>query len=156
MARTYTKSKTIEQRIWEKVNKTKTCWLWTASTKNGYGVIGDTGEILNRYAHRYSWELHNNKKIPNGLCALHRCDIRSCVNPKHLFLGTKKDNIHDCLKKGRFTIGEKHPSTSLTNEKVIAIRKNILNLTHHDLSIEYGVSRVTITNILNRNSWKHL
>lgn len=76
------------------------CWLWTGMlTTSGYGGYTDNGKV--RVASRLSWELHEGP-IPPGLCVLHRCDVRPCVNPAHLFLGTKGDNNRDCAAKGRY------------------------------------------------------
>lgn len=76
-----------------------TCWEWTGKRSwNGYGRTS-----INRRqtgAHQMSWEIHNGK-IPDGMCVLHKCDNRGCVNPNHLFLGTKKDNTKDMMNKGR-------------------------------------------------------
>lgn len=91
----------IGQRFWANVDKTLghgpqgTCWVWTACAIKGYGYISRT------LAHRVSWEIHNSP-IPEGLCVLHKCDNPPCVNPEHLFLGTKKDNILDAVAKGRW------------------------------------------------------
>ena len=93
-------------RYWSRVTKTSSCWNWTGSTINtGYGVLFVQGRL--RTAHRLSWELHHGP-IPEGLCVLHRCDNRTCVNPSHLFLGTKKQNTQDMLSKGRHGHGEEH------------------------------------------------
>ena len=101
--------KPIEDRFWEKVSKEDGCWNWVGSTQGfGYGYL-HTGDKTNRKpvsAHRYSWALHNGP-IPDGLWVLHKCDNPSCVNPDHLFLGDRTDNMRDCAAKGRVrTVGK--------------------------------------------------
>lgn len=79
------------------------CWLWLASVwrRSGYGRIHyGTGHGKSLRAHRVSYELYCGP-IPSGLLVLHRCDVRSCVNPNHLFLGTHTDNVRDAVKKKR-------------------------------------------------------
>lgn len=106
-ARSY-RSMPAEERFWSKVDKNGPearpglgpCWLWTAFVKdNGYGNFG-RGAGDGVYSHRYSFELASGA-IPEGLCVLHRCDVRHCVRPDHLFLGTELDNAQDRDAKGR-------------------------------------------------------
>lgn len=89
------------KRFWSSVDKDgeNGCWLWTRGrNEHGYGVLDrKSGSGL---AHRYSWELANGP-IPTGLQVLHRCDNPPCVNPEHLFLGTRLDNMADMTAKGR-------------------------------------------------------
>ena len=86
-------------RFWDKVVKTDTCWLWVGSkTAQGYGRFRIGKKLF--LSHRVSWNLIN-EEIPHELCALHTCDNPSCVNPEHLFLGTKKDNAQDKINKKR-------------------------------------------------------
>lgn len=85
------------------------CWLWQAKLeKTGYGRARYQGKKYG--AHQLSWILHNGP-IPKGLFVCHKCDVPSCVNPNHLFLGTPKDNTEDMTAKqrhaGRFQKG--HP-----------------------------------------------
>ena len=82
-------------RFWSKVDKTGSCWVWTARCdKDGYG------QFDGKQAHRtiYSWEIG---EIPVGLLVCHSCDNPPCVNPSHLWLGTAKDNAQDRENKGR-------------------------------------------------------
>ena len=79
------------------------CWMWTGATMSkGYGKVMITTAPKTTYlegAHRLSWLLHNGP-IPEGKQVLHKCDVRSCVNPEHLFVGTNQDNIQDRIAKG--------------------------------------------------------
>ena len=76
------------------------CWLWIGGlTRGGYGNFRwDTTKV--RRAHRASWEIYK-ETIPEGLQVCHRCDVVSCVNPDHLFLGTQTENLKDMVNKGR-------------------------------------------------------
>jgi len=87
------------QSFWAEVEKTDGCWLWRAAlSTNGYGQTSRDGVQIR--AHRLAWELERGP-IPVGLLVLHRCDVPTCVNPDHLFLGTNKDNSRDMAAKGR-------------------------------------------------------
>lgn len=80
------------------------CWLWTASTNwAGYGRMVVGSRTTGRRAvgaHRLSHELFIGP-IPEGADVCHRCDTPSCVNPSHLFAGTKRENMQDMVAKGR-------------------------------------------------------
>jgi hypothetical protein len=125
------------------------CWLWTSSTNfYGYGVLWwGTGRLM---AHRLSWRLANGE-IPGGLVACHKCDVRCCVNPDHLFLGTQVDNMQDCSRKERF------PHSRLNAEKVRAARLRMADgescLT---VARSFGVGEATMYDIRARITWKHV
>ena len=91
--------RTAEARFWVKVNKTDTCWEWTAHKLfNGYGRFSINCKT--DYAHRISWQFATGE-YPTGKQVLHTCDNPSCVNPDHLFLGTLDDNMADRNNKNR-------------------------------------------------------
>jgi hypothetical protein len=91
------------------------CWEWIGGKNNiGYGMFRDGPKM--RTAHRVSYEIFNNKKIPKYMCVLHKCDNPRCVNPDHLWLGSHKDNTKDMIHKGRskyfgnrYRLGSKMP-----------------------------------------------
>ena len=90
-------------RFWSRVDKrgANECWEWKGQLRwDGYGrfIIGRKPQ----WTHRYSWELHNGKKIPPNGHILHSCHNPACVNPKHLSLGTHKENMAQMQKEGRF------------------------------------------------------
>ena len=99
------------------------CWEYQGATNNvGYGMIRDEKKM--RTTHRVSYEEHNDTKIPAGMCVCHQCDNPKCVNPAHLWLGTRKQNMDDMVAKGRgaqwggFTgNGRVHPRLGKTNPK---------------------------------------
>lgn len=132
------------------------CWEWTSfRDPNGYGRINIKNKPV--LAHRLSWEIHKDN-IPKGLCVLHGCDNPGCVSPRHLFLGTQKDNVADCIRKGRdnygLVLGEKHGCSKLTEKDVLAIRSS--EETGVILAKRYGVSTATISDVRKGHIWKHL
>lgn len=142
--------------FWDKVSKTDTCWLWIASVNHaGYGMFGwkKDNRTVHISAHRCSWILHNGP-IHDDLHVLHTCDVRNCVNPDHLFLGTNLDNKRDMVEKGRQAKGERQASAKLTQQQVLEIRSlSEAGESYHRIASYFGVSRVQISNIVHRRAW---
>lgn len=146
-----------EPRFWSYINKTDSCWIWTGTLTRGYGVLNANGHL--NLAHRLSYELTHGP-ISDDLCVLHHCDTPACVNPVHLFLGTRTDNAADKVSKGRQSHsmglpGASNPAAKLTQADVDEIRlqrdKGARNI---DLAVEFGVNKETIGNIVRRVTWK--
>ena len=144
----------IHERFLKYTNKTDGCWLWTAGINHaGYGRMSRTRKLGPALAHRISYELHVGK-IPKNRCVLHICDVPRCVNPKHLYLGTRIDNAKDRVDRGRATKGEKCSWALVTEKDVRAIRASKeMQVT---LAARYGVSTTCIRHIIRRLNWKHV
>jgi hypothetical protein len=148
------------ERLQEKyrVNDITGCWEWTASIKrNGYGQIGIPGPKPTMLdAHRASWIVHNGP-IPHKMLVLHTCDVKTCVNPAHLWLGTQRNNMQDCLRKGRFDRvkklrGESHYAARLTWDQVEAIRADTRR--QIDIAADYGIRQGYVSGIKLYKKWR--
>ncbi len=145
-------------RFWLKVDKSKGCWLWTPpSSAHGYGQLKINGRPV--AAHRISWVIHNGQ-IPLEAYVLHRCDVRNCVNPDHLFIGSHEENMRDMIKKGRHSHpkGEKNSNAKLTEMQIYQIRElyDSGGYTYKSISELYGVKSAAIGKIVGLKTWGHL
>src|SRR3990167_11374075 len=110
-----------KKRLFSKIKKDKGCWNWNAGLfQNGYGSISINDKTYK--VSRVMYELSFGK-IPKGMLVCHRCDNKKCINPKHLFLGTHKENMLDMVKKGRQSKGEDNGRNKLTEKEIKKIRK---------------------------------
>lgn len=132
------------ERFWKHVVKSAGdgCWLWIGGTNDrGYGRfhVTETDRKQLIYAHRFSFELHRGA-IPEGLQVLHECDTPACVNPQHLFAGTRSDNMQDMVSKGRY-VGR----LKLTDDIVNAIRT--AEGSHRSVARRFGISESHVRSI---------
>lgn len=139
------------------VNARSGCWEWQLTGDGkGYGFIAlpPRGSGCRR-AHRVMWEAVHGP-VPPGLCVLHSCDNRGCVNPDHLRLGTHQENIADRHAKGRdaHLCGEKSPVAKLTAEQVRYARAHRDRMTIRAMARSFGVCENTVGNAIRRYSWK--
>lgn len=153
-----TQPELFKQRIMSKIDihGLEECWLWTgAKFKAGYGRINSGGKFLR--SNRVVWELFNGK-IPPGMCICHTCDTPSCCNPKHLFLGTHKDNAQDCLIKGRMnpSKGEGRYNAKLSEAQALEIISSNGRVSDKEFSKLFSVHPATVRAIRTGMRWKHL
>ena len=151
----------IDTTFWEKVEVRgpDECWTWqAASTTRGYGIY-TRGKLGKRrvYAHRYVYEMLVGP-ILDGMFCMHKCDNPSCVNPKHLTVGTCSDNLRDMVMKGRSSRGEKRWCAKLTEDDVRAIRARYATgkVSTYRLADEYGASQSAIQLVVHHKTWKHV
>lgn len=146
----------IEERFWGKVNKTDTCWLWVGSEHSDYhyGIFWINQQPFR--AHVYSWYLtHGN--IPPNKDVLHKCNVRLCVNPEHLYIGTALDNARDRTRAGVITgnQGEARYNHKLTELQVKQIRRLYTSgITQEDIAKQYNVSRPLISMVCSHRIWR--
>jgi len=154
--------------FWQKVRKAgpDECWEWTACIGfGGYGKVS-VGNRRTEAAHRVAYFLANGDIPDDKPCILHRCDNRKCVNPSHLFAGTKRENTHDMYAKGRACQqtgtwtpqrGSTNTNAKLDESKVLAIRAKLAEgIDAYTIAAEYGVSPGLIYHIKHRRNWTHV
>lgn len=127
------------------------CWIWLGSlSRIGYGSIKIDGKTTK--AHRASWIAHRGE-IPAGLKVLHKCDVRCCINPDHLFIGTQADNVHDMISKGRRPSfrGVLNGRSKLNAEQVREIRA--ASGTNVAIARQFGVGKSMVSYIRNGSYW---
>ena len=129
------------------------CWPWALASR-GYGVLRGAG------AHRLSWAAVNGP-IPSGLMICHHCDNPPCVNPRHLYAGTAKDNMRDAKQRGRLKMGPRRQpgvwpksfilprgARKLSLDSIEQIKRWRLLKTPLELAREFGVSENTVRQII--------
>lgn len=140
------------------------CWGWSGNLNNkGYTSVQivRNGRAKNYLCHRLSYLIHKGR-IPKGLDVMHSCDNPVCTNPRHLDVGTRKDNMMDAARKGRAKgtslPGESNPNSILTDDLVRYIRSVYSGggVTQHALASSLGLTRAVVADVVGYRSWKHV
>lgn len=162
--------------FWSHVDKTRgrgpngDCWIWVGSIdkskRGGYGLCRNDGRI--QKAHRASWYIASGS-IPENLQVLHHCDVRNCVNPDHLFLGTNQDNVDDKLSKGRHhrgelassyanpVRGEENWNAKFSDEQILEMRRLYSDgVKIMEIADKYIAKRHVVSMIVHGDRWAHL
>jgi hypothetical protein len=149
----------VSERFWSHVDRRgpDDCWLWKgARFSSGYGRVRMGGGTIT--AHRLGWVLAHGD-IPVDIQVCHRCDNPPCCNPAHLFAATCRDNIADCITKGRRADhrGVKHPCAKLTEADVLEIRRRWeAREPLAAIAPDFGITRAMVSIIGLRRAWTHL
>lgn len=157
----------LKQKFLQKVEITDNCWIWKGGKRNlkrdSYGALKFNN--LKMDAHRVSYMLFKGE-IPSGMYVCHTCDVRLCVNPDHLWLGTPSDNAIDAYKKGRmippkgrkFENGNTPVTCKLSKEQVLKIKEllSINNLTCSKIAKQFNVKETVIRDISCGRTYKNV
>lgn len=150
------------RRYWEKVDVRgdDECWPWVAGKTNGYGIIYvyRYGRKTTARAARAFLQSLRGRVLPSQVFVCHTCDNPSCVNPRHLFLGTLSDNQRDMARKKRSAIGERNPKAKITQRDVEIIRDTYAagSTTQTVLAKKYGLAQSTVSMIIRGARWPHV
>lgn len=136
------------------------CWTCDTAYKTHRGYlhlqITENGVQHALKVHRFSYE-HFVGPVPKGKLVCHKCDVRWCCNPKHLFPGTQSDNMQDMVRKGRGLVGEKSAKTKFNEADILRIYRYVdAGLSREAIGRRFGVAAVTISHIATGRNWKHL
>ena len=139
------------------------CWNWNGCIQsNGYARITYKRKTMG--AHRLSYMAFIGY-IPDGNDVCHKCDNRACVNPAHLFTGTRLDNMKDCASKGRQAKGDMLPDkrgekthlAKLTEKEVLEIRQlKEDGIKMKNIAIRFNITKDNIRRIIRRDTWRHI
>jgi hypothetical protein len=126
------------------------CWLWTAyRMKSGYGNFRTP--LKHELAHRVSYRLFNGELDKRDV--MHKCDVPNCVNPEHLALGTRLENMQDAKRKGRMSVGQGHGRSKLTDEQVNLIKKS--SKLQKEIAAEFGITQSHVSCLKSGKKWQN-
>lgn len=132
------------------------CWVWNGSVgTHGYGKASAYGATV--FAHQLAFFIYHNIEMVCGNVICHKCDVKLCCNPDHLFVGTHMDNIMDAMSKGITLRNERVGTSKLTSKEVADIKRRLNNgAIGRRLAEEYGVCPSTISNIRHGAFWANI
>lgn len=148
------------ERFWAKVDRGKVtdCWLWTGSFNEVHAKGDSYGKMFRRgsgegkeYTHRISWIIANKRQIPRGLHVLHKCNVKRCVNPQHLYVGTHAENMRDFRNTPKYKY---RFAAKLKPEQVTELRKLVAaGSSYKEVAGIFGLAYSAVSPIVRREYW---
>lgn len=135
----------IKERLMEKMTPAPNgCWEWTGGMRaDGYGLVWFEGKA--QRAHRIAYQvLKGPLDTKDVLC--HKCDNRKCINPDHIFIGSRADNVRDAASKNRMPHGKSHWNATLSDAQIAMIR-SIEGVTYTEIARQFGVAQSTVSRL---------
>lgn len=145
------------QLFWAKVQRGPGCWEWQGARRpTGHGYfVGYERKVVS--AARFSLEMHLGESIPPGMETCHRCDNPPCVNPRHLYFGTRQNNVDDAWARGLMPVGSQRPAAKINEEQVIRIREAYaMGADARILAGQFGIAVPTLRQIVLGLKWKQV
>lgn len=145
-----------EELFWAKVKKGPSCWEWQGARRpSGHGIfMGRDRKVVP--AARFSLELHLKQPAPDGMETCHRCDNPPCVNPRHLYFGTRQNNVDDAWARGLMPVGSQRAAAKLTEDQVVLLRQAYaMGAETKSLAKQFGIAVPTLRQIVLGLKWKH-
>lgn len=156
------RSQPVEVRFWAKVNKTETCWLWTASRSGGrsggrYGQFQITvgpNQLKHVSAHTWAYQAAYGP-VPDGLEVMHTCHNRLCVRPDHLKVGTRLENVQASVAQGHYRVP--HPKRQKLTADQIAELRNLAALGEKQIRLaeRFGISETLVSFLMRGGRRQH-
>lgn len=151
-----------KEKFWDCVDikSDDDCWEWKSAIGTGdYGSTHYKG--VSSSASRIAWQIVYGDIESEDIFVCHTCDNPPCCNPKHLFLGTRQDNVDDMMKKGRYVnphcLGESHGGHKLSDVDVVNIRNlRRLGQTYKKIAELMHVSSSCVRDVLKGKNWRHI
>lgn len=149
---------TVKERFWSKVDRSggpDACWPWTASLDGrGYGQFGIGHDRMFR-AHRMAVEM-DGRPVSPGDVVCHHCDNKRCVNPSHLYVGTKRTNTDDAMRRGQTARGERSGPAKLTSAEVSEVKARVAyGWSQSMVAMMFGICQQSVSDIVRGVNWKY-
>lgn len=132
------------------------CWICTSHVPDLHGYPTCKRNHKKTKICKVFYEEYKNTTVSKELCLCHKCDNRMCINPDHIFLGTKSDNSKDMVSKNRQAKGEGNKNSKLTEEQVREIKFGCTGMKYTEIAMKFNIAANTVGYIKSNRLWSHI